>query len=130
MLTEPEASALLAAFGVPVVPARQAQDGEEAARFAAELGVPAVVKILSQDISHKSDVGGVKIDLTSREAVRQATDDMLGRVRQSHPEARIDGVNVQPMIRRPGAFELILGVAEEPIFGPVCYLAREAQAWK
>jgi len=119
VLTEPEASALLAAFGVPVVPARQARDGEEAARLAAELGFPAVVKILSKDISHKSDVGGVKIDLTSSEAVSRATEDMLARVRQSSPEARIEGVNVQPMISRPGAFELILGVAEDPIFGPV-----------
>ncbi|WP_136255968.1 bifunctional acetate--CoA ligase family protein/GNAT family N-acetyltransferase [Onishia niordana] len=128
VLTEPEASALLAAFSLPVVPARQAQNGDEAAALAAEMGFPAVVKILSKDISHKSDAGGVKTDLTSAEAVRQASDDMLARIRQSMPEARIEGVNVQPMIRRPGAFELILGVAEDPIFGPVILFGQGGTA--
>ncbi|WP_458525618.1 bifunctional acetate--CoA ligase family protein/GNAT family N-acetyltransferase [Onishia taeanensis] len=128
VLTEPEAGALLEAFGLPVVPARQARDAEEAATFAAELGFPAVVKILSKDISHKSDVGGVQIDLTSADAVRRATEDMLARVRESSPEARIDGVNVQPMIHRPGAVELIIGVAEDPIFGPVILFGQGGTA--
>ena len=77
------------------------------------------MKILSPDIVHKSDVGGVKLDLTSEAAVRRAADDIFERTRRLKPDARITGVTVQPMVRRPKARELIAGLADDPTFGPV-----------
>ena len=78
-----------------------------------------VVKVLSHDISHKSDVGGVVLNLTNAEAVRTAAVDILQRAKAMAPRARIAGVTVQPMIVRPKARELILGIADDPTFGPV-----------
>jgi acetyltransferase len=78
-----------------------------------------VLKILSRDITHKSDVGGVQLNLASSAAERQAATDMLRKVHELADRARIDGFTVQPMVRRPGAHELLLGVAEDSVFGPV-----------
>jgi acetyltransferase len=121
MLSEAEGKCLLAAAGVPVAPSVVAASAEIAAHAAgplvAEHGA-VVLKILSPDITHKSDVGGVVIDLTSEAAVRQAADDMLARVRGLRPAARIDGFTVAPMIRRPGAHELLVGASVDPTFGP------------
>ncbi len=119
ILTEPEAKELLSAFGIPTVDSFVARDAAEAARFAERLGGPAVVKIVSRDITHKSDVGGVRLNLASPEAVAQAVTDMIETIRHKAPDAQIDGFNVQPMIHRPGAHELILGIAEDATFGPV-----------
>lgn len=119
LLTEPEAKAVLAAYGVPVVPTERAESPEAAARVAAALAMPVALKILSPDITHKSDVGGVMLDLNGTEAVREAARQMLERVRGIQPDARIDGFTVQPMIRRPAAHELILGLTTDPLFGPV-----------
>jgi acetyltransferase len=83
------------------------------------MGVPLVLKILSPDIGHKSDVGGVVLDLMGPDAVRETARAMRQRIASSHPEARIQGFVVQPMVRRPGAQELIVGAAEDPQFGPV-----------
>jgi len=118
LLTEPEAKDVLRAFGVPVVESRRAASPAEAVAVADELGYPLAIKILSPDITHKSDVGGVVLDLTSGYAVRGAADDMLERVRELKPEARIDGFTVQPMERRPDSFQLIVGLAQDSIFGP------------
>jgi acetyltransferase len=118
LLTEPEAKDVLRAFGVPVVESRRAASPDEAVAVADELGYPLAIKILSPDITHKSDVGGVVLDLTSGYAVRGAADDMLERVRELKPEARIDGFTVQPMERRPDSFQLIVGLAQDSIFGP------------
>jgi len=92
------------------------------------LGFPVVLKILSRDISHKSDSGGVQLNLASPGAVAQAAEDMLATLRQVAPEARLDGFNVQPMIRRPGAHELILGVAEDSVFGPIIMFGQGGTA--
>ena len=119
VLTEPEATAVLAAYGVPTIPSITARDPEDACRAAQVLGYPVVLKILSRDISHKSDVGGVQLNLASPEAVARAARDMLASVKQLAGDARVDGFNVQPMIRRPDAHELIAGVAEDKVFGPV-----------
>ncbi|MES2319201.1 MAG: bifunctional acetate--CoA ligase family protein/GNAT family N-acetyltransferase [Pseudomonadota bacterium] len=119
ILSEPEAKSLLAAYGIPVVATRTAPGVEEAAGAAAEIGFPVAIKILSPDITHKSDVGGVALDLDSLDAVRSAAQRMLKRVAELQPQARIDGFSVQQMVRRPDAHELIIGVATDPVFGPV-----------
>lgn len=117
-LTEPEAKRLLVAYGIPVVPTHIAKDPAEAASMAAGLGCPVVLKILSPHITHKSDVRGVVLALHAPAAVREAAETMLERVRASVPEARIDGFTVQPMVERPGAYELIIGIIEDKQFGP------------
>ncbi|PWW32657.1 bifunctional acetate--CoA ligase family protein/GNAT family N-acetyltransferase [Chromohalobacter israelensis] len=128
VLTEPEATAVLAAYGIPTVPAIVARTPQEASEAAQKLGFPAVLKILSRDISHKSDAGGVQLNLASSAAVTQAAEDMLATVRQVAPGACVDGFNVQPMIRRPGAHELILGVAEDNVFGPIILFGQGGTA--
>ncbi|MGF1641579.1 MAG: GNAT family N-acetyltransferase, partial [Rhodospirillales bacterium] len=118
-LTEPEAKAVLEAYGIPVVPTHVAKDVHAAAVQAAKLGVPVALKILSRDITHKSDVGGVALDLHSAAAVRDAAEAMAERVRAARPEARLDGFTLSPMVERPDAFELIIGITEDAQFGPV-----------
>jgi acetyltransferase len=119
LLSEVEAKSVLAAYGVPVTPTRIARDAAEAAAMAAALGRPAALKILSPDITHKTDVGGVALNLETAEAVRAAAVAMASRVRAAAPQARIDGFTVQPMERRADAVELIVGASEDPQFGPV-----------
>ena len=119
VLTEPEAQAVLAAYGIPVVRTEVVRDAAGAAETARRLGFPVAVKVLSRDISHKSDVGGVALDLSSEQAVTDAVRDMAERVRRLAGRARIEGFVVQPMIKRPDAIELILGAAEDPVFGPI-----------
>jgi acetyltransferase len=120
MLTEPEAKELLAACGIPVVPTRTVAPTPEAAAAAASaLGFPAVLKILSPQISHKSDVGGVALDLGDAAAVAGAAASMLQRVAVQRPDATIEGFTLQPMVRRPRALELIAGTHVDPLFGPV-----------
>jgi acetyltransferase len=104
---------------VPTVRTRRVRSPEQAERCAAELGVPVALKILSPDITHKSDVGGVQLNLITPERVRRAAEAMLERVREAAPRARIDGFTVQEMAARKDAVELIVGAAEDPLFGPV-----------
>ncbi len=119
VLTEPEAKRVLAAYGIPVVPTEIVLDASEAAHAATRIGFPVAVKILSRQITHKSDVGGVALDLLSEEAVVDAVRTMTGKALVQAPKARIDGFVVQPMIKRPHATELILGAAEDAVFGPI-----------
>lgn len=117
-----EINALLSAYAIPVVPVVLARDPDEAASLSTPLladGQTAVVKILSPDIVHKSDVGGVRLSLTSPQAVATAAADILARARSARPGARIIGVTLHPMVLRPKARELIAGVADDPTFGPV-----------
>lgn len=127
-LTEPEAKAVLAAYAIPVVETRVVQDGSGAAVVTAELGGPVALKLLSPDISHKSDVGGVALDLCGEEAVLSAAQAMLARVGKARPKARVEGFTVQRMARRPGAHELIVGAATDPIFGPVILFGQGGTA--
>ena len=127
-LTEPEAKTVLAAYGVPAVTTLGVRTPEEAADVAAGIEGPVVVKILSPEIGHKSDVGGVVLDLVGPAAVLEAARGMLARIRASHPEARVRGLAVQPMVRRPGAHELIVGAAEDPQFGPVILVGQGGTA--
>jgi acetyltransferase len=119
ILTEPEAKRVLAAYGIPVVPTEVVLDAAEAAAAAVRVGFPVAVKVLSREITHKSDVGGVELDLDSEQAVLEAVRAMTGKVCNVAPGAQIDGFVVQPMIKRPQAVELILGAAEDPVFGPI-----------
>jgi acetyltransferase len=119
VLSEPEAKRVLAAYGIPVVPTEIVLDAAEAAAAAVRIGFPVAVKILSRQITHKTDIGGVALDLGSEEAVMDAVRAMSGKAHELAPKAVIDGFVVQPMIKRPHAIELILGAAEDPVFGPI-----------
>jgi len=119
MLSEPEAKAVLAAYGIPVVETRVVGSVDDAVQAAQQIGYPVAVKILSPDISHKSDVGGVVLDLESADAVRTAAGAMHRRLRELKPDARLQGFTVQVMARRPDADELIVGVTTDPVFGPI-----------
>ncbi|MCC6715819.1 MAG: acetate--CoA ligase family protein, partial [Gammaproteobacteria bacterium] len=110
-LTEVEAKAVLHAYGFAIVDTRLAATPEAAAAMAVTVGFPVVIKLVSPQITHKSDVGGVVLNLESAEAVRSAALAMVKRVQRQFPQATIDGYSVQQMVRRPRARELILGVA-------------------
>ncbi len=117
-----EMTRLFSAYDIPVTPAALARDAAEAVALAKPYlakDTPVVLKIQSPDIVHKSEVGGVRLNLTSEHAVREATTEILDRARAAKPDARILGVTVFPMILRPKARELIVGVADDPTFGPV-----------
>jgi acetyltransferase len=119
LLTEPEAKRILSAYGIPVVETRVVRDIEDAVREAQALGFPVALKILSPDISHKSDVGGVALNLESPAQVRAAGEGMQKRCRELRPGAQLDGYTVQAMVRRAGAHELIAGMTTDATFGPV-----------
>ncbi len=116
------AAQVLTAYAVPTVPVVLARDPEQAATVATPFlaaGQSVAVKIQSPDIVHKSDIGGVRLGLTSEVAVRDAAADIIARAREAKPDAEITGVIVQPMIVRPKAHELLVGLADDPTFGPV-----------
>jgi acetyltransferase len=119
LLTEHEAKALLAAFGLPVPVSTVCRSKEEAIEAARGMGFPVVVKIHSPDITHKSDVGGVRLNLQNADMVASAFDDMMRHVKSLRPQARIEGAVVQPMLRFAHAREVLVGVATDPVFGPV-----------
>lgn len=118
-LDEAQAKALLAAYGIPVVPTVRVRDAEEALDAAADLGYPVALKVVSPQIVHKSDVGGVALNLRSAEELRHAMVQMRQRVAARYPQAHVVGFTVQAMASRPGAQELIVGIASDPVFGPV-----------
>ncbi len=130
LLTEPEAKQLLSAFGIPVVETRVAADPEEAVIAAKKIGGPIAIKILSPDVTHKSDVGGVRLDIRSLAEVGHAAKEMLAAVRERAPDARIDGFTVQAMIKRPHDHELIVGIGEDAAFGPICSSATGGRRWR
>jgi acetyltransferase len=117
-----EIGELFAAYGIPIVPALLARDAEEAVAQAATFlarNEAVVAKILSPDIVHKSEVGGVRLNLTNADAVREAVNDIFARARAARPDAHIRGVTIHPMIVRQKAQELIVGIADDPTFGPI-----------
>jgi acyl-CoA synthetase (NDP forming) len=115
-LLETEAKNILREYGVPVTDFRFASSREEAIRFADELGYPVVLKIVSPDIIHKSDVGGVIINLDSREEVQKAYKQILSSAHRLKAKARLLGVLVQKMA--PASTEVIIGAIKDPQFGP------------
>lgn len=128
VMGEAETKAVLAAYGVPVVQTRLAATPTEAEQVAIQIGLPVALKIASPDLPHKSDVGGVVLNLEDAREVRRAADSMLRRLREQHPSARLNGFTVQQMIRRPMAQELIVGIATDPIFGPVLLFGQGGTA--
>jgi acetate---CoA ligase (ADP-forming) len=106
----------LADFGVPVVPAVVARSAEEAIKAAAGWDDPSVLKILSPDIAHKTDIGGVKLNVQGEAAIRAAYDSILQAVRSKSPQARIEGVTVSPF--RAAGLELLVGITRDPQWGP------------
>ncbi len=117
ILNEVESKNLLAAAGVPVVAAQIATTRDEAVAAARAAGFPAVMKVLSDDLPHKSDVGGVRLGLADEAAVAAAYDAMMAGIRAAAPHARIDGVSIQRQAQ-PGV-EVIIGMTTDPQFGPV-----------
>jgi len=128
MLSEPEAKAVLSAYSIPVVDTRIATTVEEAVKVALELGFPVALKILSPDITHKSDMGGVVLDLQTAAAVEAAAKAVQERLRQYRPSASLKGFTVQTMVRRPNAHELIVGVTTDAVFGPVVLFGQGGTA--
>lgn len=123
-----EVGAVLAAYGIPFAAPQLVGNAETAAEAAAALGFPVALKIRSPDLVHKSDVGGVALNLGSAEQVRAEAAAMLKRVAVRQPDARLEGFLVQPMVRRPQALELILGLADDPLFGPIVMFGQGGTA--
>ena len=117
ILSEVEAKRLLAEAGIPVVEAQLARDRDSAIAIAKQAGFPVALKVVSPQISHKSDVGGVKLGLTSADEVGEAFDEIAAAARRAEPDAQIEGVSVQRMAE-PG-IEVIVGMTTDEQFGPV-----------
>ena len=117
LLTEVESKQLLSQAGIETNETLLAKSKEEAIELSRQIGFPAVLKIASPDVVHKSDAGGVKIGLTNEAEVGQAYDDILAAIGKAYPAAQVDGVSVQAMAQ-PGV-EVIMGVSIDPQFGPV-----------
>jgi acetyltransferase len=128
LLDDPDTKAILAAYGIPVVPTRAAATPSAAVRAAQEIGYPVAVKILSPDVAQKTDVGGVTLDLDSDATVLAAAERMRRRLAELRPRARLEGFIVQAMARNPEAHELILGAATDPVFGPVILFGQGGAA--
>ena len=126
-----EFTKLLEAYDLPIAASYAASNGEQAGKLSAplieEFGA-AVVKIDSPDIQHKSDIGGVVLDLPSSEAVAKAADEVIARAKEAQPDADIHGVTVHPMVRKPHAIELIAGMTVDDVFGPVMVFGRGGTA--
>ena len=121
-LGEHEAKQVLACYGIPVAAtalAANPADVEDRAKALLAQHPAVAIKIVSDDIAHKSDVGGVRLGLNSAGEARRAAEEMLARIQRQRPEARIDGFAVQAMILRPDAHELIVGMTVDPTFGPM-----------
>ncbi|MDH3787948.1 MAG: bifunctional acetate--CoA ligase family protein/GNAT family N-acetyltransferase [Xanthomonadales bacterium] len=119
VLTEPESMAVLNAFRIPTVRNAVARSANEALIIAESIGFPIAMKVLSTDISHKSDSGGVRLNINSAHEVRGAYRQMIDQVKQKVPDAHIEGVTVGKMYRSSNGRELMIGIIRDPVFGPV-----------
>ena len=118
-LSNTEAKAVLRAFRIPVSPSVNATSAADALVAAEGLGLPVAMKINSPDIPHKTDVGGVRLHIREPHSVRAAFREITEDVAAQLPDARISGVSIEPMVDRPHAREIMVGIARDPIFGPV-----------
>jgi acetyltransferase len=118
LLSETESKALLAAFRVPIARTAVAHSANEAMLMAQEIGFPVAMKIDSPDITHKSDVDGVRLNVADADAVRSVYQEILRDVGARQPSARLNGVTVEPMVVRPHGRELMVGVTRDSVFGP------------
>ncbi|MEQ1486162.1 bifunctional acetate--CoA ligase family protein/GNAT family N-acetyltransferase [Methyloglobulus sp.] len=119
VLSEMESKALLSAFHIPVAQTLVAHSPNEALLIAQQLGYPVVMKINSPDITHKTDAGGVRLNLINAQAVRGAYHELVENIKRNRPNAHVDGISIEPMIVKPNGRELMVGVTNDPIFGPV-----------
>ncbi|KAA1189152.1 bifunctional acetate--CoA ligase family protein/GNAT family N-acetyltransferase [Pseudohalioglobus sediminis] len=128
ILTLAESKAILRAFKIPVLPSINAHDAVDALVAAENLGLPVAMKINSPDILHKSDVGGVRLNIRESRSIYQAYEELTREVAERVPEARIQGVCIEPMIDRPHAREMMVAIARDPVFGPVIHLGAAGTA--
>lgn len=128
LLSEPEAKGVLAAYGIPVVETLVAETPEQAGALAQGLGFPVAVKLVSPDITHKSDVGGVVLNVETAEQACDAARQIRKRALAAKPDARVTGYSVQRMANGAEAFELIVGVATDNVFGPVLLFGQGGTA--
>ncbi len=119
VLTEMESKALLAAFHIPVARTMVAHSPNEAMLIAQQLGFPVAMKINSPDITHKSDAGGVVLNLNDAHEVRAAYQHIIDNVQRNRPKAKVDGISIEPMVVKANGRELMIGVTSDPAFGPV-----------
>ncbi|CAG0997416.1 Peptidyl-lysine N-acetyltransferase Pat [Methylophilaceae bacterium] len=119
ILNEMESKALLSAFHIPVAQTVVVHSPNEALLLAQGLGFPVAMKINSPDITHKTDAGGVMLNLANAQAVRAAYHEIIDSVKRNRPDARIDGISIEPMVVKPNGRELMIGVTNDPVFGPV-----------
>ncbi|CAG7857435.1 Peptidyl-lysine N-acetyltransferase Pat [biofilm metagenome] len=119
VLSEMESKALLSAFHIPVAQTLVAHSPNEALLIAQQLGYPVAMKINSPDITHKTDAGGIRLNLANAQAVRGAYHDITESVKRIRPDAQLDGISIEPMAVKPNGRELMVGVTNDPIFGPV-----------
>tara|TARA_R110002049_G_scaffold182485_2_gene350374 strand:+ start:114968 stop:117676 length:2709 start_codon:yes stop_codon:yes gene_type:complete len=119
LLSETTSKALLDAYEIPVTQTFVARSADDAVQYADRVGYPVVLKVFSPNITHKTDVGGVELNLLDAAEVTKAFDRIKESVRQCQPNARIDGVTVQRMLVRPNGQELIIGAKRDPVFGTV-----------
>ncbi len=128
LLTEAESKGLLAAYGIPTVATEIATSADQAVQAAARMGYPVVLKLHSETITHKTDVGGVRLNLADDAAVRAAYQGIAESVREdSRAKSDFLGVTVQPMVRAEG-YELILGSSIDSQFGPVILFGERRTA--
>lgn len=127
-LDRAESAEILSAYGIPVVRAIAVPDVESAVAAFRQHPAPIALKIRSPQITHKSDVGGVVLNLSTANEVHAAGTAMMERVKQLRPEATIEGFTLEPMVRRPNAHELIVGLSEDPQFGPVVLFGQGGTA--
>src|ERR1019366_6087995 len=123
-----EVAAFLACYNIPFARTQSVQDAKSAADAARQMNAPVALKIRSRDVVHKSDVGGVALNLTSPAEVAAAAARMNEKILQALPKARLEGFIVQEMIHRPSAYELIAGVSTDPTFGPVILFGQGGTA--
>ncbi len=119
LLNEVESKALLSAFRIPIAQTLIARNPMEAMLMAQQMGFPVAMKINSPDITHKSEVNGVRLGLSSGQAVRSAFGEMLADIRRLRPDAALDGIVIEPMVARPHAREVLVGMSSDPVLGPV-----------
>ncbi len=117
VLNEVESKAMLKAAGIPVVETRFAKTKVEAVAISKEIGFPVALKIMSPNVVHKSDSGGVKLGVETGAGVEKAITEMRSSVKAAQPDAKIEGVSVQAMARK--GVEVIIGMSKDPQFGPV-----------
>jgi acetyltransferase len=123
LLTETESKRFLEYYNIPIVKTRVAKTVDEAVTCASQTGYPVALKILSPEISHKTDVGGVKLDINSETELRVAFEEIIKQVKEHKPDAQIQGITVQQMVKKKG-IEIILGAKTDSLFGPVIMFGR------